>query len=181
MPETRKLAYSKTIAVDPVAGLRIAGRNRVYRFDQCCSKDGTVTIGRANDNNIRIRDDDTVSKLHCVIYKGIMGRYALVDPYSTNGVRISDRPPYWRFRKVTQHHLEVGMRIKLGGTRLIIVGPDGEPVIATSRLSLIGKVALSVFGNISAAANRIGLDHRKFKKIARASRSKPKDEGEEDE
>lgn len=181
MPRTRKRTYSRTINAQPVVGLRIAGRNRVYRFDERCSKDGTVTIGRSNDCNIRIRGDDTISKLHCIIYKDIMGRYALADSDSMNGIRVSDQPPYRLYRKVSQHPLEVGMRIKLGDARLIIVGSDGEPLMAASRLSLICKVALSVFGNISAPADRMRLDHRKFRKIATTSRPKPKDEGEEDE
>lgn len=181
MALTRRLAYSKTIAVEPVAGLRIVGINRVYKFDEYSSADGTVTIGRTNDCNIRIRGDDSVSKLHCVIYQGILGGYALVDPYSTNGIKISDQPPYRRYRKVRQYPLQVGMRIKLGSTRLIIVGPDGEPVVSASRLSQIYKVAFSIFGNISAAANRIRLDHRKYKRMAKLGRSTSNDGGEEDE
>lgn len=166
MPQTRRLPYSNTVPIVPVAGVRFAGKSRVCNFDECCSKDGTVTIGRTNERSIRIRDDDTVSRLHCVIYKNAMGRYEMVDARSMNGVRMSDTAPYVRYRTVSKVALEVGLRVKLGGTRLVIVGPDGEPVIAASRFSQIGKVALSLFGSIRAAAGRIRLDHRKFKKIA---------------
>lgn len=182
MNKTRKLPYSKTVPMVPVTGLRIAGRNRVYKFDRRCNEDGTVTIGRTGDREIRIRKDDTVSKLHCVIYKNERGRYEVVDAESTNGIEISDTAPYKRYVGVWQCELTVGMRVKVGDTRLIIVGPDGEPVIAASRFSLIGKVALSIFGNISAAAKRLRLDDRRFKKIAEKDGDEvEKDEGDEDE
>lgn len=181
MRKTRKLPYSETVPMVPVAGLRIAGRNRVYRFNECASRDGTVTIGRTNDRNIRIREDDTLSRLHCVIYKNDVGRYELLDPGSTNGIKISDTAPYRRYRQVNRYPLAVGLRIRVGGTRLIVVGPDGEPIIAASRFSLIGRVALSLFGNISAAAGRLGLDPRKFKKIVRKSEAGADDEGGSDE
>lgn len=177
MAKTRKLPYSKTVPMVPVTGLRIAGRNRVYDFDECRSPDGTMTIGRTNERSIRIRDDDTVSRLHCAIYKNDAGRYQLADWESTNGVRISDTAPYKRYRKVKVCTLEVGMRIKLGGTRLVAVGSDGEPIIAASRFGAIGRVALSLFGNVSAAAGRLGLDPRKFKKIAKKGESGSDDKG----
>lgn len=182
MHKTRKLPYSKTVSMVPVAGLRIMGRNRVYKFDECCSKNGTVSIGRTGDRNIRIRDDNTISKLHCVIYKNDRGRYELVDPGSTNGIKISDTAPYKRYVEIKRCELAVGLRIKLGDTRLVIVGPDGEPVVAASHFSLIGKVALSLFGNIRAAAKRLGLDDRRFKKLAKKNETEAKkDQGDENE
>ena len=176
MLSTPKLPYTQTMAMIPVVGLRIIGRDRVHRFAECCSKDGTISIGRTSSRNIRIRDDDFVSKLHCVIRKNLAGQYEVVDFRSTNGVRVASRPPYLLYRKVLRHPLHVGMRIKIGCTKLVIVGPDGEPVIAVARVSRFGRAALSIFGSIRTLARRMKLPRDQVKKLANPDDKETDDE-----
>lgn len=163
--KTPKIPYSDTLPEVPVAGLRIAGKKHLYRFSECRNEDGIVTIGRTNRQRIRIRDDEFVSKQHCVILENHHGRYEVIDLSSTNGVRIADRAPYIRYRKKGHYPLRVGMRLRIGRTTLVIVGPDGEPLIAAARLSQIGRAALSIFGSVRALARRLGISRRQIEKM----------------
>ena len=156
MSETLKIEHTKPFTPPEVAGVRILGKNRVYWFREICDQDGALDIGRTDGRSIRIRDR-SVSIQHCVIRPGDEGEYEILDAYSTNGVRVSDRPGLRPFEQVYHCVLEVGLHIKLGRIRLVVVGHDGQPPLIAKRPSQFGRLAFKVYGRVTALVKTLGF------------------------
>ena len=89
-----------------------AGRKQIILGAQ------TLAIGRHKDNQIVLDHDHQVSRFHCVVEK-VVGGYLLRDLGSSNGTLVNGR-------KVRSALLSSGDVVKVGGTDLVLVLPEGE-------------------------------------------------------
>lgn len=115
-PALRELASGRTQVLDrdkllsvqpkaPKASLEISGEGRRIPVGA-----GTITIGRAPDNDI-VLDDRRVSRRHAEV-RLRLGRHALYDLGSTNGTVVNGK-------RVTEVALSEGDRITLGAATLV--------------------------------------------------------------
>jgi pSer/pThr/pTyr-binding forkhead associated (FHA) protein len=74
-----------------------------------------VTIGREEDNHIRL-NDERVSRFHCKVQEH-QGQYILTDLDSTNGTRVNGHP-------VHMHVLRIGDQVLVGRCLLIYGDPE---------------------------------------------------------
>lgn len=89
----------------------IDAANPTRRFE--CRIDSVMTVGRGADNKIVIRDDVTVSGVHCQ-FGFVNGTFVVKDMGSSNGT-------YLNGKKITDYvTVTNGMKIQIGGSVYII-------------------------------------------------------------
>jgi tetratricopeptide (TPR) repeat protein len=86
-------------------------------------RDGTMTLGRADDNSVVVSDPE-VSRHHCSLVAAA-GTYHLRDHDSTNGCFLDDR-------QVSEALLESGARFRIGQTTFVLVLPDETRAVAAA-------------------------------------------------
>lgn len=150
-----------------VSGLKLVGTRREFLFDAYRINgrlDGPLIIGRAHGCHLRIKDG-AISRQHCVIEETSRNTYLLLDHSSTNRVYV--RVPWRdiRYRRVSWTVLHPGMRIRLGDTKLIVLGSDARPVIAAATFSRFMRTALHVYGSKRAAARGLRIPRRLFSRL----------------
>jgi hypothetical protein len=139
----------------PVAGIRIMDSARILWFSELLKDTDRVSIGRTRQRDVRIFDR-TVSREHCELVRDPDGTYHLIDRGSTNGLHVSPRGKYSRYRRVDRVRLEVGMHIDVGDVTVIPVDENGACPITVTRYSELLRLARAIYGSAAEAARHIG-------------------------
>ena len=164
-------AESLTLALDSqVAGLRVMGSRQIVWFHKLFQGDAnSISIGRTNQSDVRIRDQ-SVSRLHCMVERVEPGRYVIIDCLASNGLLVS---PYGRFsdyQQVRSAELDVFMRIRLGRAKLAPVLADGTSPLIVSTEKMFALEAYEVYGSARAAQNHTGMKTRRLWPLVRQLR-----------
>ncbi len=148
--ETRK---GSRIATSPAVLIVLEGNHVGKRY----LLRGSVTIGRALDCSICLREDDEVSRKHAVISRDSRGRWHVQDLKSRNGIQVNGYV-------VKRERLVQGDRIRLGtSTTLLFTRLDAYEMRAlrSQNLEAVGRMARGVahdFNNMLSAIT-LGLGY----------------------
>jgi uncharacterized protein YkwD len=93
--------------------------------------EGVTTFGRHAKNTIILAGDNKVSRKHCQIeFKD--GKYELADLNSKNGIQVNDK-------KVEQHTLSPGDKIRIGKANIVFEMPSGAKWLNSEETKVIIK------------------------------------------
>ena len=116
-------------------------------------KEDEITIGRADDRSICLKDP-TVSTLHCKLTRN-GDKYVIADAGSTNGTKVNGAP------LTEEHVLENGDTVKIGAFELLYDSEDKTMVMSIQKTQTgIDINAASTTQTIKAVANS-GFTERK--------------------
>lgn len=88
------------------------------RGDRIALASGITTIGRGEDQTIRL-PDDTVSRFHAAIKRSLFG-WRIVDCGSTNGTYVNGQ-------RIDKCRIRVNDRIRIGGSEFLVAISENEP------------------------------------------------------
>ena len=112
------------VLVSSPAGRQIYDLYKEYTF-----------IGHSNDNDIQVKDEETVGKRHCVITT-IGSNFYLCDLFSSKGTRLNGRAV------IRLLPLKEGDVIQLGKTSIVFASASTQPAL-TSAASSFAQTALA--------------------------------------
>lgn len=141
---------------DAVRGLRIWPDGDYYELDKLgvAARERRVSVGRGPDADLRLVDDESLSREHCLIVVQPGGRVQVGDAGSRNGTIVSGA------RISAFRELLPGDLTTIGETEILACGRAGEaqrPRIVGGDVTELTRSGIAIYGSLRRLSAVIGV------------------------